>query len=235
MQFTLALYNSKLALGKYLLASNLFILFKRKNKELYPLHNNQRERDTEIALIFQYHHREMAAIAAAATALTTLHLSRKSFILPRRHFRTVITSSFSTTTEFNITFAPPKPKPQLQKPSGPESESAGSPSIELADQFYIPWIVRDEKGNLTLQTTPPERFLKALAHQTTQKKKKKDDKSTANKSKPAAPSAEPKYSKAARRFYNERFREPPQRLAKVLATAGGKYLHGFHLLHHDVV
>ncbi|EPS61841.1 hypothetical protein M569_12954, partial [Genlisea aurea] len=31
---------------------------------------------------------------------------------------------------------------------------------------------------------------------------------------------EPKFSKAARRFYNERFREPPQRLAKVLASAG---------------
>lgn len=34
------------------------------------------------------------------------------------------------------------------------------------------------------------------------------------------PSVEPRYSKAARRFYNERFREPPQRLAKVLAAAG---------------
>lgn len=59
-----------------------------------------------------------------------------------------------------------------------------------------------------------------MAHQNTQKKKKKDVKSAANKVKQAAPSAEPKYSKAARRFYNERFREPPQRLAKVLAAAG---------------
>ncbi|KAK6144734.1 hypothetical protein DH2020_021554 [Rehmannia glutinosa] len=163
----------------------------------------------------------MAAIAAAATAFTTLHLSKTSFVLPRRHLRTVITSSFSTkTTEFNITFAPPKPKPQLQKPSGPDSESPDSSISDLGDQLYIPWIVRDENGNLTLQTTPPERFLKALAHQSTQKKKKKDDKSAASKVKPTAPSAEPKYSKAARRFYNERFREPPQRLAKVLAAAG---------------
>ncbi|KAI3470509.1 hypothetical protein Pfo_027172 [Paulownia fortunei] len=162
----------------------------------------------------------MAAIAAAATAFTTLHLSRISFILPRRHLRSVITSSFSTTTtEFNITFAPPKPKPQLQKPFGPDSDSADSPSSELGDQLFIPWIVRDENGNLTLQTTPPERFLTAMAHQNTQKKKKKDDKSTASKAKPVA-SVEPKYSKAARRFYNERFREPPQRLAKVLAAAG---------------
>lgn len=32
--------------------------------------------------------------------------------------------------------------------------------------------------------------------------------------------AQPKHSKAARRFYNENFREPPQRLSKVLAAAG---------------
>lgn len=32
--------------------------------------------------------------------------------------------------------------------------------------------------------------------------------------------AEPKHSKAARRFYNENFRDPPQRLSKVLAAAG---------------
>ncbi|KAL9229260.1 hypothetical protein vseg_004746 [Gypsophila vaccaria] len=36
----------------------------------------------------------------------------------------------------------------------------------------------------------------------------------------AAATGEPRYSKAARRFYNQRFREPPQRLAKVLAAAG---------------
>ncbi|PIN05988.1 23S rRNA pseudouridine(2605) synthase [Handroanthus impetiginosus] len=163
----------------------------------------------------------MAATAAAATALTTLHLSRISFNLPRRHLRTVITASLSTsTTEFNITFAPPKPKPELQKSSSPGSDSEDSSSSELGDQLFIPWIVRDENGNITLRTTPPERFLKAMAHQNTQKKKKKDDKSSASKAKPVAASAEPKYSKAARRFYNERFREPPQRLAKVLAAAG---------------
>lgn len=65
--------------------------------------------------------------------------------------------------------------------------------------------------------TRSERFLRAMEHENTQKKKKKDDKSSASKAKP---SAEPKYSKAARRFYNERFREPPQRIAKVLAAAG---------------
>ncbi|KAL8533184.1 hypothetical protein ACS0TY_009433 [Phlomoides rotata] len=137
----------------------------------------------------------MAAIAAAATAFSTLHLSRTSVVLPRLHLRSVITSSFSTTTEFNITFAPPKPKSQSQKPPPPE-------------------IVRDEKGNRNLRSTPPEGFLQNT------RKKKKDGKNSAGKAKPRELTAEPKYSKAARRFYNERFREPPQRLAKVLAAAG---------------
>ncbi|KAL0452130.1 UNVERIFIED_CONTAM: putative ribosomal large subunit pseudouridine synthase SVR1, chloroplastic [Sesamum latifolium] len=164
----------------------------------------------------------MATIAAAATAFTTLHFSRTSFILPSRRLRTFVTSSFSSTitAEFNIKFAPPKPKPQLPNPSAPDLDPPDSPTSELGDQLFIPWIVRDENGNLTLRSTPPERFLKAMAHQNTQKKKKKDVKSAANKVKQATPSAEPKYSKAARRFYNERFREPPQRLAKVLAAAG---------------
>lgn len=47
------------------------------------------------------------------------------------------------------------------------------------------------------------------------KKKKKKEESTAR-----AVAVEPKYSKAARRFYNENFRDPPQRLSKVLAAAG---------------
>ncbi|KAH6801575.1 pseudouridine synthase family protein [Perilla frutescens var. frutescens] len=129
----------------------------------------------------------MAAIAAAATALSTLHISRTYLVLPRRHLRTVITSSLSSATnEFNVAFAPAKPKPQSQKPSPPDS---GSPDSETGDQILIPWVSRGDSGNLT-------------------------------KSKPAVPTAEPKYSKAARRFYNERFREPPQRLAKVLAAAG---------------
>ncbi|KAL0403507.1 UNVERIFIED_CONTAM: putative ribosomal large subunit pseudouridine synthase SVR1, chloroplastic [Sesamum radiatum] len=150
-------------------------------------------------------------IAAAATAFTTLHLSRTSFILPSRRLPTFVTSSFSSTitAEFNIKFAPPKPKPQLPNPSAPDLDPPDSSTSELGDQLFIPWIVRDENGNLTLRATPPERFLKAMAHQNSQKKKKKDVKSAANKVKQAAPSAEPKYSKAARRFYNERFREPP--------------------------
>ncbi|KAL3649986.1 putative ribosomal large subunit uridine synthase svr1, chloroplastic [Castilleja foliolosa] len=167
----------------------------------------------------------MAAIAAVANAFTTLHLSRTSFIIPTRRIRTVITSSrsSSTTTKFNIKFAPPKPKPQLQKSSGPDSNSSDSLVPDLGhNKLFNPWIVRDDNGNVTFQKLPPEDLLKAMAFQNTQKKKKKekDDRRGGSKSNPEASTAEPKYSKAARRFYNERFREPPQRLAKVLAAAG---------------
>ncbi|KAL6578103.1 hypothetical protein OROMI_010431 [Orobanche minor] len=157
----------------------------------------------------------MAATAAATTSFTTLHLSRTSVILPHRHLRRVISSSYSSsaTTDFNITFAPPKPKPPLQKPSSSDSESSYSPIPNPGHQLFIPWTVRDESGNPTLQTSPREGFLKAMALQNTQKKKKVHNTVSSKE-------AEPKYSKAARRFYNDRFREPPQRLAKVLAAAG---------------
>ncbi|XP_027111500.1 putative ribosomal large subunit pseudouridine synthase SVR1, chloroplastic isoform X1 [Coffea arabica] len=173
----------------------------------------------------------MAAVAAAAsTAFATLHLTKPAIPLTRtthRHLRTIIASSLSstpsTTPEFNITFAPPKPKSEPKLKPKPASESAtetpGQDSAsELDDQLYIPWIVRDESGNLTLQSTPPARLLHQMANAETKKKKKKKEKDS--KVKPASPTAEPKFSKAARRFYNENFRDPPQRLSKVLAAAG---------------
>ncbi|KAK6929166.1 RNA-binding S4 domain, partial [Dillenia turbinata] len=78
--------------------------------------------------------------------------------------------------------------------------------------MFIPWIVRDENGNLKLQSTPRARLLHAMADAKTAKTKKKE--------KTVAIAAEPKHSKAARRFYNENFRDQPQRLSKVLAAAG---------------
>lgn len=56
---------------------------------------------------------------------------------------------------------------------------------------------------------------------TAKKKKKKEDSAT------KAVVGEPKHSKAARRFYNENFRDPPQRLSKVLAAAGGNGAENF--------
>uniref|UniRef100_A0A3Q7IQ67 RNA-binding S4 domain-containing protein n=1 Tax=Solanum lycopersicum TaxID=4081 RepID=A0A3Q7IQ67_SOLLC len=58
-----------------------------------------------------------------------------------------------------------------------------------------------------------------MANASTGKKKKKG-KEVASKAATVVPTPEPKHSKAARRFYNENFRDPPQRLSKVLAAAG---------------
>ncbi|KAG5533165.1 hypothetical protein RHGRI_027397 [Rhododendron griersonianum] len=164
-----------------------------------------------------------AAVAAFSSSLASLHLSRPSSLSRTRcHLRT-ITSSLSSSTEFNISFAPKPPSPKPEEPS---------PSItdDLGRQLFIPWIVRDDNGNLTLTTTPPPRLLHEMANATTQKKKAKEKKTTKKKESPsnkvvAAAASEkpppPKYSKAARRFYNENFREPQQqRLSKVLASSG---------------
>ncbi|XP_027768691.1 putative ribosomal large subunit pseudouridine synthase SVR1, chloroplastic isoform X3 [Solanum pennellii] len=171
-----------------------------------------------------------AAVAAATSAFTSLHLTRATSYT-RRHIRTFITSSLSSSsTKFNITFAPPKPKPKTKpEPAIPiinpnsdsDSNSDSVPNLdaEVGDQLYIPWIVRDEKGNLTLQSTPPARLLHEMANASTGKKKKKG-KEVASKAATVVPTPEPKHSKAARRFYNENFRDPPQRLSKVLAAAG---------------
>lgn len=143
------------------------------------------------------------------------HLSRPLFLKPRY---LITCSSSSHTTNFNITFAPPKPNPK----SKPTPNQPSSPE-DFAQQLYIPWIVRDENGNLTLQSTPPARLLHAISDAKTgspvsnkknKKKKKQEGLST----------PEPKHSKAARRFYNDNFRDPPQRLSKVLAAAGGQSL-----------
>lgn len=167
----------------------------------------------------------MAAVAAVSTAFTTLHVPKPAIItLTRanhRHLRTLICSSLSSTptTEFNITFAPPKPKPEPEPIRTATTDSNYDAESELGEQLYIPWIVRDEKGNLTLQSSPPASLLHAMANANTSKKKKKEK---VAKAKPVASSTEPKLSKAARRYYNENFRDPPQRLSKVLAAAGGK-------------
>ncbi|KAF3645644.1 hypothetical protein FXO37_20869 [Capsicum annuum] len=157
----------------------------------------------------------MAAIAAATTAFTSLHLTR-SIPYTRRHIHTLITSS---STKFNITFAPPKPKPDPKPDPVIPINTNPSSDAELGEQLYIPWIVRDENGNLTLQSTPPARLLHEMANAKTSNKKKKG-KEVGSKAAAVVPTAEPKHSKAARRFYNENLRDPPQRLSKVLAAAG---------------
>ncbi|URE04575.1 ribosomal large subunit pseudouridine synthase [Musa troglodytarum] len=134
----------------------------------------------------------------------------------------------SAATEFNISFgAAPSPdvkedspKTLVPDPSSPDPSAAPVPML-------IPWIVRGEDGQLTLQSTPPARFLQAMAEAKMAKKEKKkvDKKKPSGATATAPPSlasttSVPKYSKAARRFYNQNIREQPQRLSKVLAAAG---------------
>lgn len=164
--------------------------------------------------------------ATVASLSSSLLFSKPSLTL--RPFRTlprIITSSLpsssSSPPQFNISFAPPKLKPK-PKPSEPDPFSDSDP--ESGGQLIIPWIVRGEDGNLKLQMHPPARLLHATANSdtatttttATTTKKKKINK---NKSSEVVPKSN--YSKAARRFYNDNFKDPPQRLSKVLAAAGG--------------
>ncbi|XP_020525764.1 uncharacterized protein LOC18438664 isoform X3 [Amborella trichopoda] len=126
----------------------------------------------------------------------------------------------SASTQFNITFgARKKENPSPEMGEQDSSSSIKAPQKELPSQpapLFIPWIVKDENGNLKIQSTPPAHILSAMAEASTAKKTKKKKEGG---SKSGSLSAEPKHSKAARRFYNQNFREP-QRLSKVLASAG---------------
>ncbi|EEF46008.1 ribosomal large subunit pseudouridine synthase B, putative [Ricinus communis] len=120
-------------------------------------------------------------------------------------------SSSSSSLEFNISFAPPKPKPK------------SPPQLDLSDQegqLFIPWIVRGEDGNLKLQSHPPARLIHALADAKTHNTKKQNKVKKVAAAAPTPAVKDRHLSKAARRFYNENFREPPQRLSKVLAASG---------------
>ncbi|CAH9080370.1 unnamed protein product [Cuscuta epithymum] len=156
----------------------------------------------------------MAAVqAAVATSAFTfiMNLSRSQSFARITHFslRRVITSSISTSSS-DITFAPSKPKPS--------SSTVTLTSNSGKQHLDIHRIVRKWKGSHALQSTRPSRPLHAGANAKTSKTIKKSE--SAPKTKPVKPSTEPKYSKAARRFYNENFRDPPQRLSKILAAAG---------------
>ncbi|KAL6123913.1 hypothetical protein ACLB2K_076429 [Fragaria x ananassa] len=146
-----------------------------------------------------------ASVVALASLPSSLFFKRSLSLTP---FRTLPRLTCSSSLEFNITFAP-KPKPD------PNSLPASSSSS--GQQLFIPWIVRGEDGKLKLQSHPPARLLHEMT-QADAKNKSKKKKDTAQKQQRVL-TAERKHSKAARRFYNENFRES-QRLSKVLAAAG---------------
>ncbi|KAI0513810.1 hypothetical protein KFK09_009840 [Dendrobium nobile] len=147
----------------------------------------------------------------ASSGFLTLYpsyiLSKPAFLLfPLRRLsflRISASSSSSSSTEFQISFAPTSTKTLVPDPS-PHNPSA--PPLPLV----IPWIVRDENGNLKLQATPPAGFLQAMSEPKLSPIKKKKKKELASA---------PKQSKAARRFYNQNIKES-KRLSKVLAAAG---------------
>ncbi|KAG2326413.1 hypothetical protein Bca4012_035378 [Brassica carinata] len=159
----------------------------------------------------------MASVAAsspisfAASFLRTKPFPLSPRFLPIRTPRCALSSSSSDPIEFDITFAPPKPT----TPSSPRNTNT-------FQQLFIPWIVRGEDGKLKVQSQPPSHLIHALADATTQnpKKKVKKKKPQATATSASPPASEPKLSKAARRYYNENIKEPPQRLSKVLAAAG---------------
>ncbi|CAH8315732.1 unnamed protein product, partial [Eruca vesicaria subsp. sativa] len=159
----------------------------------------------------------MASVAAsspisfAASFLRTKPFPLSPRFLPIPTLRCALSSSSSDPIEFDITFAPPKPAPSSPRNNG-----------SAFQQLFIPWIVRGEDGKLKVQDQPPAHLIHALADATTQnpKKKVKKKKPQAASSSATVATSEPKLSKAARRYYNENIKEPPQRLSKVLAAAG---------------
>uniref|UniRef100_A0A0D9Z271 RNA-binding S4 domain-containing protein n=1 Tax=Oryza glumipatula TaxID=40148 RepID=A0A0D9Z271_9ORYZ len=177
-----------------------------------------------------------AAAAAAAVSFPPLLSRPAACVLLRcgRHRRLpplllrAASSSTSSAPDFNITFAEPTASaPSKPKPSSP------APSAEQV----VPWIVRGEDGKPSMRTAPPPDVLQAIALAEAEAKKAKKDPRRSHKGaaalatpvanakvrerKAAPATAPPKFSKAARRFYNENIKEhEPQRLAKVLAAAG---------------
>ncbi|CAN1149169.1 Putative ribosomal large subunit pseudouridine synthase SVR1, chloroplastic [Linum perenne] len=163
-----------------------------------------------------------------ASSISSLHLhhliffskpspSSFPFLRPSRKLPHISCCS-SSPSEFNITFAPSEPKPKRQ---------LNFIDTGTGRQVFIPWIIRGEDGNLQLPTQPPPSLLHELANANTGKPKKKEKakkplsrRATEVSAPASAPAATPPHSKAARRYYNENFRDSAQRLSKVLAAAG---------------
>ncbi|CAM8898151.1 unnamed protein product [Rhodiola kirilowii] len=147
-------------------------------------------------------------MAAAMAAISSLQLTSSFLAKPslstfsRSRHSSALLPIRRIAAEFNISFAPSKPKKSPSSPRPPPTSDSDNRFVSKRTDIRTigPWFRR--------KPTP---------------KKNKSGKvvqRSAPKAKVSVPTAEPRYSKAARRYYNENFRTPPQRLSKVLAAAG---------------
>lgn len=160
------------------------------------------------------------AVAAATLAgvLSALQLSRttSSSIYFRRSYRGLyprVQSSVSSppTERFKASKAPSKSESR----SGNHASSSSSRSAPGDESSSVS---RGRRSSRNRAESPPARFVHTMTDAETRMKRREKNMEIASGEKSAEA---PKYSKAAWRFYNERFREPPQRLSKVLAASGG--------------
>lgn len=115
----------------------------------------------------------------------------------------------ASSSSFNISFAGVKAGGAKTQTNNNEGKGKGT---------VIPWIVEDTEGNLSLQTTRPVDLLDYPSSPSPSSSSSPLSPKVSRPKQQQAPTP-PKYSKAARRFYNEAFRKP-ERLSKVLAKAG---------------
>ncbi|CAI8596972.1 unnamed protein product [Vicia faba] len=158
--------------------------------------------------------------SAATMAMTALYFTKSTKLTSS--FRTLprltCSSLPSSPLKSNISFSPSNPKP---KPDPKLDNSNHFPD----DGDTIPWNVRGEDGNFKLSSESPPTFLKAMTNASTGTKKSEKNQTVKAKKKNEKETkvcevAPPQYSKAARRFYNEKFKDSGTRLSKVLAASG---------------
>lgn len=116
----------------------------------------------------------------------------------------------ASSSSFNISFAG-------VKAGGAKTQTSNNDGKGNSKGMVIPWIVEDAGGNLSFQTKRPDE----LDYRSSPSPSSSSSPPSPKVSKPKQQQGPPptKYSKAARRFYNEAFRKP-ERLSKVLAKAG---------------
>ncbi|KAL5073575.1 hypothetical protein RYX36_012559, partial [Vicia faba] len=141
--------------------------------------------------------------SAATMAMTTLYFTKSTKLTSSFHTlpRLTYSSLPSSPLKSNISFSPSNPKPKLD--------------LNSITQTISPTTVTPSCGMFEAKMETSNSRTKKSEKNQTMKAKKKNEKET--KVREVAP---PQYSKAARRFYNEKFKDSGTRLSKVLAASG---------------